>query len=310
MSLTACKNMDSVFDQCTEDELDFDVLFDEDDELVDTVCGVKENGEPLTGVDFEQLHNTDDEAEPDDLRDALGPDNDNTFGAKKDDIEGSKEYDPCDAQEIDNLEKNGKADIDKFLDADHREDDYADGKADGKTYDNIDTVTGYIKKDSDIMSECDELDAAINPNGYPSDDGSDKPEPVSGDDHGDDADGKKIEDADVSGNADAEVEGEDDYQDSEGVGESFDIDSALDEDASENDDIDSDDDGETVENDVDECGGSIAAGVKVKEAADVDDALDDEVIDDVEDDTAATGDYTYDPSDEDLIDMVLGNKDE
>ena len=314
MSLTACKNMDSVFDNCTNDELDFDVIFDEDDELIDTVCGVKENGEPLTGVDFEELHNTDDEADPDDLRDALGPDNDNLQGAKKSDIEGAEENELCDRQEIKNLEKNGESDIDKFLDADNREDDYAEGKANGKPVD-ADTVTGYIKKDPDIATESDDfsLDAAIDPLGYPSDDGSGKDKPINGEDNGDDANGK-VKDADPT--ADAEVEGEDKYQatDDASVKEDADIDSFLDEgdDPEMSNEDDGNDDNDNTDADVpsSECGGGLPSGVQVKEGTDIDDALEDDIAADAEDDNVeATMDLSYDSSDEDIIDMVIGNKD-
>ena len=312
MSLVSSKNMDSVFDQCTEDELDFDVLFDEDDELIDSVEGLKENGEPLTGVDFEELHNTDDEAEPDDLRDALGPDNDNLFGTKKSDIEGAEEYDIPDN---DDNEKDGKSDIDKFLDGENREDDYAEGKADGTVHDDIDTVTGYIKKDPDIATESDDfsLDAAIDPNGAPSCDGSDKEEPVSGEMPSDDGDGK-VEDADDASVKDTEPEGEEGYQatDDASVKESADIDSILD----ENDDIDDDTedyDGDDVQGDdiVTDCGnGGIPAGVEVKEGTDVDDELDDATAAEAEEEPTGTMDLEYDSSDEDLIDMVLGKEDE
>lgn len=309
MSLTACKNMDSVFDDCTNDELDFDVIFDEDDELIDSVCGVKENGDPLTGVDFEDLHNTDDEAKPDDLRDTLGPDNDNLQGTKKSDIEGAEKKEFCDAQEIDNLEKNGKADIDNLLDG--NEDDYAEGKADGKVVDS-DTVTGVIKKDPDIATESDDfsLDNAIDPLGYPSDDGSDKNKPINSEDNGDDANGK-VEDADPT--ADAEVEGEDKYQstDDASVKEEVDIDAALDETGS-GDDPELADDADEPEADstADECGGGIPNGVKIKEGTDIDDTLDDQDVESVEDDDVeASTDLSYDSSDEDIIDMVMGECD-
>ena len=312
MSLVSSKNMDSVFDQSTKDELDFDVIFDEDDELIDTVNGLKENGEPLTGVDFEELHNTDDEADPDDLRDALGPDNDNLFGTKKSDIEGAEENDIPDN---DDNEKDGPSDIDKFLDGSHREDDYENGKANGKVYD-LDTVTGYIKKDPDIATEAEDfsLDAAIDPNGAPSCDGSDKEEPVSGEMPSDEGDGK-IEDADDASVDNTDPEGEDEYQHTNdaSVKESGDIDFILDENEDMEDDTEELDDTDAGEDEsTDECGnGGIPSGVEVKEGADVDNALDDEDIESLEDGgDESTTDLSYDSSDEDLIDMVLGGKEE
>lgn len=57
------KNFDSVFADCTKDELEFDVIFDdEDDMLIDLVAGVNEAGIPLTGEDFDfsSLYENDD----------------------------------------------------------------------------------------------------------------------------------------------------------------------------------------------------------------------------------------------------------
>ena len=51
--MKAAKNMDSVFANCTQDELDFDVLFDYDDTIIDFIAGVDESGIPLTGPDFD-----------------------------------------------------------------------------------------------------------------------------------------------------------------------------------------------------------------------------------------------------------------
>ena len=47
------KNMDSVFANCTDDELEFDVFFDDDDSIIDIVAGVDEAGNPVTGEDFD-----------------------------------------------------------------------------------------------------------------------------------------------------------------------------------------------------------------------------------------------------------------
>lgn len=46
------KDMDSVFANCTDKELAFDVMFDSDDSLIDAVAGVDEAGDPVTGPDF------------------------------------------------------------------------------------------------------------------------------------------------------------------------------------------------------------------------------------------------------------------
>lgn len=47
--MKVAKNMDSVFADCTEKELDFDILFDDEDTLIDLVAGVDESGEYITG---------------------------------------------------------------------------------------------------------------------------------------------------------------------------------------------------------------------------------------------------------------------
>ena len=46
-------NMDSVFANCTDEELSFDVMFDEEDTIIDIIAGVDEAGVPLTGEDFD-----------------------------------------------------------------------------------------------------------------------------------------------------------------------------------------------------------------------------------------------------------------
>lgn len=47
--MKVAKNMDSVFDSCTQDELNFDAFFDNDDCLIDMVAGLDESGNLLTG---------------------------------------------------------------------------------------------------------------------------------------------------------------------------------------------------------------------------------------------------------------------
>lgn len=51
--MKVAKNMDSVFANCTEDELDFDLLFSNDDTIIDFVAGVDESGIPLTGPNYD-----------------------------------------------------------------------------------------------------------------------------------------------------------------------------------------------------------------------------------------------------------------
>lgn len=57
------KNMDSVFADCTADELEFDIMFDEDDSLIDIVEGFTEDGIPLTGPNPEDEYKVEGEPE-------------------------------------------------------------------------------------------------------------------------------------------------------------------------------------------------------------------------------------------------------
>ena len=54
--MKVANNMDSVFAGFTEKELEFDVMFDSDDCLIDLVAGVDESGIPLTGLDPEETY--------------------------------------------------------------------------------------------------------------------------------------------------------------------------------------------------------------------------------------------------------------
>ena len=62
--MKVANNMDSVFDTTAKNLLDFDLMFDEDDTLIDIVAGVKENGTWVTGPNPESLYEF---AYPDDI---------------------------------------------------------------------------------------------------------------------------------------------------------------------------------------------------------------------------------------------------
>lgn len=51
--MKVAKNMDSVFANCTQDELDYDLIFDNDDTIIDFIAGVDESGELVTGPNFD-----------------------------------------------------------------------------------------------------------------------------------------------------------------------------------------------------------------------------------------------------------------
>lgn len=67
----------SVFDDATKSEKDFDYIFgaQEDEELMDNVLGFKEDGS-VNLPDYSELHQTDDAATPKDIADELGEDHD------------------------------------------------------------------------------------------------------------------------------------------------------------------------------------------------------------------------------------------
>lgn len=60
--MQAAKNMDSVFDGCTDSELDFDIIFDEDDTLIEAVMGFNEDGSSMIGKDPEDEYQVDGDA--------------------------------------------------------------------------------------------------------------------------------------------------------------------------------------------------------------------------------------------------------
>ena len=130
-NIGAAKNMDSVFANYTDDELEQDLIFDEDDQLVEIVEGYTEDGNTIFEEDeeiFKIAHQieADNDDTPDDVRkDAeklLGPDNDTD--QKIDGIENVKDEKIDDSQEIDNLKKNGESEADKELGLDKLEDEY------------------------------------------------------------------------------------------------------------------------------------------------------------------------------------------
>lgn len=82
----------SIFDTAVEADKEFDNIFggEEDCDLMDAVCGFKEDGSVLP--DEAELHQTDDDATPKDLADELGEDHDTDNAPKK---EGNNVSCPC-----------------------------------------------------------------------------------------------------------------------------------------------------------------------------------------------------------------------
>lgn len=162
MSMT--DNMDSVFANCTADEQEFDTIFDTEDSLIDTVAGVNESGDPITGVDFEDLHQTEDEATVKDVQDELGPDHDEKLGAPN--PEGSKEAEVLDTS-VKNSEINKDSDADKFYgDAEEEYQDQKDSTAKVDDSSVTDTIEKTVDESTDECEDCDrDIDAELNDDG-------------------------------------------------------------------------------------------------------------------------------------------------
>lgn len=97
MSKSKSSNFDSVFTSYNDEDIEFDTIFDQEDELVDTVNGVNESGIPLTetdvpmaGVKDSDLHQTDEDTTISQFRDQVQDDTEypsNAEGATDEDIE-------------------------------------------------------------------------------------------------------------------------------------------------------------------------------------------------------------------------------
>lgn len=231
------KNQDSVFDKCTEDELEFDTMFDTEDSLIDTVNGVNEAGEPLTGDEYATLHHVEDDATPKDMKDELGEGHDT--GDAGDCPEGSEK------QEV--LDTSVKGEVDKPSDADKT---YANTE---EEYHNNDDK-GADPNPENIESE---MDSAVS-------EGCSKKKACKEDTVEEGCSKKKV------------------------CKEEDDIDTIL----------NSDDDEDEI---VDE-----AAKSDVEAVANAEDI--DAILNDTEKDVKAPKDLSYDPSDEQLLDLVMNNK--
>lgn len=334
------KTYDSVFDIANDADLEFDAIFDEDDELADTIEGVNEDGNSLIYEEdeFAELHQTDDDATPDDIRDELGPDHDEDFGNK--DAEGTDKVDLDGDQEIKDLEKNGESDAEKELGLEKLDDEYQDGKADGNAPNDVKSVTDVVEKEIDESAEEADIDAELDPVSAPSDTADGEEHPVAAEIPSDTGEGEptnecgncpeitpeveelirkaeaagfvvkkaeciedivaklrelgfEVEPAQVPAPAE-EVPAEAPAAPLEKCGE-----------AVEDAEIVKSDDELAPEGD-EEYNEDDTASVGEAGEVDIDDELDDELADEADSaDGSASVDLDYDPSDEDIIDMVL-----
>ena len=137
---------DSVFANANDEELEFDVMFDQEDSLIDTVVGCSESGDPLTGAEecpaATAEERSDDESNPDYEKDI---DADDSKDAPKD-AEGTVGYEFEEEPEV-----KGEVDDNSKPEPEHveGEDEYQEKEDSDKGVE--DTVTGTIDNDKDIM---------------------------------------------------------------------------------------------------------------------------------------------------------------
>ena len=167
---------DSVYDKCAEEELEFDVVFDQEDSLIDTVAGVNENGDPVTGAEGTDEVEVEDNSVKGDLNkdseaDKFVEDSEKEYHEEDDSDKG---VDPeCVTNTIEK-EIDSEVDIDDILSdesleetvtgADKDVEDVAD-MDDEQEYDDIDDVLSDDAEDPDLqydLSDEDLIDIAIN----------------------------------------------------------------------------------------------------------------------------------------------------
>lgn len=174
--MKVAKNMDSVFANCTEDELDFDLLFSNDDTIIDFVAGVDESGIPLTGPNYDyskilaeadMLEDDDDQDE----RDGKIKHNGAAEGSKDEDLEVGAEV--GDGKEVSGKEKSAESEahdmvelgsetakqkaIEKAMEIGAQKFADADSVKENCEYDGYDTlieaVIGGFMSEEEILSE-------------------------------------------------------------------------------------------------------------------------------------------------------------
>lgn len=167
-------NMDSVFCGSAADDAEFDAIFDQEDSLIDTVNGVDESGDPLTGVDFPDLHQTDDESDVDDVRDYDADDDD--FGAPNPEGTSGYQWGSDKTTQFSSYESYLDADDNEsYLESDDLDDEMSDSDKDlvdsleesdeeDDDLDMIDRIPSSGTKYTYDPSDEDIIDAAINGN--------------------------------------------------------------------------------------------------------------------------------------------------
>ena len=137
---------DTVFANAKDEELEFETMFDQEDDLIDTIVGCNENGDPLTGADPCPVATADERSSSDDNPDyEKDVDASDSKDAPKD-AEGTVGYEFETEPEVD-----GKVDDQSIPEAEPVEgEEDKDGVK--NTDDGVeDTVTGTIENEKDVL---------------------------------------------------------------------------------------------------------------------------------------------------------------
>ncbi len=159
--MKVAKNMDSVFANCTDDELMFDILFDDDETIIDVLAGVDEAGNLITECYV-------DEDAFDEAEDMVGenPDfeyqNDGDASGSEKDAEGSKEVKPEVGGEVgDGKEVSGKEDSAESHADDTKDEEEAIGMNDKQQVKLEDAAEGPLEDDDPAEREGEVGDTAV-----------------------------------------------------------------------------------------------------------------------------------------------------
>ena len=159
--MKVAKNMDSVFANCTDDELMFDILFDDDETIIDILAGVDEAGNLVT----ESYIDEDSFDEADDMV-GENPDfeyqNDGDASGSEKDAEGTKEVKPEIGGEVgDGKEVSGKENSAESHADDTKKEEEAIGMNDKQQVKLEDAAEGPIEDDDKAEREGEVSDTAV-----------------------------------------------------------------------------------------------------------------------------------------------------
>ena len=138
---------DTVFANAKDEELEFDIMFDQEDDLIDTIVGCNENGDPLTGADPCPVATAEDRSSSDDNPDyEKDVDASDSKDAPKD-AEGTVGYDFEEDPEL----GNNKVDDQTVPEAEPVDGEPEYQKTNDSDKGVEDTVTGTIDNEEDVM---------------------------------------------------------------------------------------------------------------------------------------------------------------